>query len=1078
MAAAAAAAKSVSFAPGSAPPAPPSTATATATATATGTKKQQHVKAANPKPMGRSRSTQGPPTSTAGLRTAQPRGLLLANNLPALQNLVKREPHAYIDDFRAQWNHFNALAAVLTSATTTASAATAGAGSEARAGKVPCPLSTDDQHKFTALLSFVTQLSPSFPKHTASLPTTMSELILHHHAALPHDIRRALLRSLILLRNRNTITSETLLRTLFPLLTLTTSAELRASIQHTILHDIKTSNANSKNHRLNGLVQGILFTIVDDQSANATLAAQSRAARAQPKTKSEALWAVRLAAQLWKKNIWNDAKTVSLLSLACFHHHPKVQSSAIRFFLGDLHSSESGNNADSDAEDSDDETAAVLAGNRASAVSDLIHKRKVNKKTNAIDRKVRLASTNAKKKARSKDAEKGDSGGGTLAETGNLAALHLLHDPQSFGERLFKELVRGDRGGKNTNGGHHPIEMKIRIMQLLSRVMSSHKLCILGFYGYIVKYLTPHQQFITLILVSLAQSVHTQTPPSVLLSLVRKLADNFVHPGVSPQVNAAGLNSIREICRRQPSVMEEHDDGADGDESGALRGDDLDNVDVDGARIDVHTAPSVATSNKAKQAAANGTTPNTNINTTMVSHALTHGPTLLADLVSYRKSKDKGVAAASRGLMQLYREVNPALLKRRERGKSGALALTDGASTRKYGFGADDPDVVHGIQGIELLEKHLEEKRAEQEGDDDDDDDDEAGWEGFELESLGDDSDDESEGGWIDVSEGDENDVLNFSDSDFGSSSDDDDDDEAREKRRAAKAARKSGAAAAAGGEGDAAAGAGAGQTLSAKERAKERREKRREDRQRKRRKLSRNNSAVPSATAGEDDSSDDSDDEEKNSEEEIDAEIKTVAQVEGTAATATATAKADEMDAFSKLATTRILTPADFAKLAELRLAAAEEAAKTGGLTGAAARRQIKELQASAKAHRRGANSSSALANASSISGAGEPIAGPSSHVLSEADILGPQKKVKADHEERMASIAQGREGREKFGSKKGLRKSEKGASSTNLEKRKGKNYNMVAQSWGVRSKGKASLRDKSRKLRQHIEKAKKSHH
>ncbi|KAL9937015.1 hypothetical protein V8E36_004250 [Tilletia maclaganii] len=1007
-------------------------------------KKPQYVKPPNPKPMAR-RNAQPAPANSSGLRTAQPRGLLLANNLPALQNLVKREPQAYIDDFRAQWNHFNALAAVLTSSSTASSVATGVGSAEAGAGKTPCPLSTEDQHKFTALLSFVTQLSPSFPKQTASLPNTISDLILHHHGALPHDIRRALLRSLILLRNRNAITSETLLRTLFPLLTLTTSAELRTSIQSTILHDIKQANLNSKNHRLNGLVQGILFTIVDDQSS----AAQLRVPRSQPKTKSEALWAVRLAAQLWKKNIWNDAKTVSLLSLACFHHHPKVQSSAIRFFLGDLHSSESGQNADSDAEESEDDAEQILAGQRASSVSALMHKRKVNKKTRANDRKVKLASANAKRKARTKEAEKEDHGGGNLAETGNLAALHLLHDPQSFGEKLFKELVRGDRGGKGTSSGHHPIEMKVRIMQLLSRVMSAHKLCILGFYGYIVKYLNPHQQFITLILVSLAQSVHSQTPPTVLLSLVRKLADNFVHPGVSAQVNAAGLNSIREICRRQPSVMEEHDDGAADMDASELRGDDLDNVDADGNRIDIPSGPSVATSNKAKQAAANGT----GVATATVSHTLTHGPTLLADLISYRKSKDKGVAAASRGLMQLYREVNPALLKRRERGKSGALALAEGGASvsgRKYGFGADDPDTVHGFQGLELLEKHLEEQRAEAEGvDGEEGEDDEAGWKGFELESLGD-SDEESEG-WIDVSSGGEDDMLNFDDSDIGSSSDDDDDED-REKRRAAKAAARQASSGADGAED--------GPKLSAKERAKERREKRREDRQRKRRKLSRAQSTETGAEVASDDDSDD--DEEGDSEAEIAADIKSIPQSSESAA--------EQMDAFSKLATTRILTPADLAKLAELRLAAAEEAAKSGGLSGAAARRQIKELQAAAKAHRRAGASSSG-------NGIGTDAVGSSGAILSESDILGPQKKVKADYEERIASIVSGREGREKFGSKKGQKKREKGASSTNTEKRKGKNFAMIAHSWGVRSKKKASLRDKSRRLRQHIDKAKKAY-
>lgn len=65
----------------------------------------------------------------------------------------------------------------------------------------------------------------------------------------------------------------------------------------------------------------------------------------------------------------------------------------------------------------------------------------------------------------------------------------------------------------------------------------------------------------------------------------------------------------------------------------------------------------------------------------------------------------------------------------------------------------------------------------------------------------------------------------------------------------------------------------------------------------------------------------------------------------------------------------------------------------------------------------------------------------------------------------------------REKFGSKKGQKKREKGASSTNTEKRKGKNFAMIAHSWGVRSKKKASLRDKSRRLRQHIDKAKKAY-
>jgi len=135
-------------------------------------------------------------------------------------------------------------------------------------------------------------------------------------------------------------------------------------------------------------------------------------------------------------------------------------------------------------------------------------------------------------------------------------------------------------------------------MQLLSRVTAAHKLTVLNFYTYVIKYLTHHQLRVPAILAALAQSVHDFTPPDVLIPVIRKISHEFIHPGVGSEVVAAGLNSVREICRRQPWAMEED---------------------------------------------------------------------LLGDLIEYRKSRDKAVTAAARGLLQLFREVNPGMLKRRER---------------------------------------------------------------------------------------------------------------------------------------------------------------------------------------------------------------------------------------------------------------------------------------------------------------------------------------------------------------------------------------------------------------------------
>jgi len=157
-----------------------------------------------------------------------------------------------------------------------------------------------------------------------------------------------------------------------------------------------------------------------------------------------------------------------------------------------------------------------------------------------------------------------------------------------------------------------------------------------------------------------------------------------------------------------------------------------------------------------------------------------------------------------------------------------------------------------------------------------------------------------------------------------------------------------------------------------------------------------------------------------------------------------------------STLATSKILTPADFALLSNLRIQAATEAVQKGG--GSATKRKLATLEANKKILGQSANAEDTF--------------------ISENDILGPRKKAKADYAERMASIEKGREGREKFGSLKGKKNKAAPSSSTNKEKARNKPIMMVLASGAVRSKKKASLREKQRKLRAHIERAKKSHH
>nr|ASF90233.1 hypothetical protein SPAR01257 [Bartheletia paradoxa] len=573
---------------------------------------------------------------------ANGRGILLTANLPQLQNLIKRDPKAYHEEFLQQFSHYRSMLLIFRLRP------------------------SEDLDLFSSIVGFISQVAQCYPKDTVEFPAEIASLLLEHHHQLNPDTRKSLVQNLVMLRNKEVISSIDLLKTLFPLLPLTTSAPLRSFIRTTILTDIRTANARSKNHKLNRLVQGLLFGMVErgmsaaHESSRGAAGKAAAAASTRSGSGGEAMWSVTLAKELWKKGVWNDAKTVQLVQLACEHPNAKVQSAAIHFFLG------SGEGNEDDGEEDEDEGPSI---------GKLQHIKTINKTTRSSEKKMAKAQKAVTKKRRDKQ-------NGVTTSVANFSALQLVHDSQSFGEKLYANLSKYDK--------QHSLDQKVLIMQLLSRIMGSQKLCVLGFYSYVVKYLTHHQLQITLILVSLAQSVHDLTPPDVLVPVIRKLAQEFIHPGVSSEVVAAGLNSIREICRRQPWCMEQD---------------------------------------------------------------------LLEDLVDYKKSRDKGVAAASRGILQLFRDVNPGLLRRRERGKAASMGMKD---TKPLPFG-HSRDAATGIDGLELLEDHLLEKEANANEAANPDAVNE--WDGWDVDSEDEDSDGN---GWTNVSDDDGDLIIPDSDDESG----------------------------------------------------------------------------------------------------------------------------------------------------------------------------------------------------------------------------------------------------------------------------------------------------------------------
>ncbi len=285
----------------------------------------------------------------------------------------------------------------------------------------------------------------------------------------------------------------------------------------------------------------------------------------------------------------------------------KVVVGGVRFFLG-------GDKEREELEDESSDEEAVDLGK-------LKHQSGINKKSKKKARALENAIASVKRK---EDKKK-------KPHPLNFSAFHLLHDPQGFAEALFSKHLQNTKSKLN-------LEQKLLVLQLVSRLIGLHKLTVLSFYSYFLKYLTPRQPSVTSFLASLAQGTHSLVPPDVLEPLIQKIANEFVSEAAAAEVASSGLNAIREICVRQPLAMND---------------------------------------------------------------------TLLQDLVMYRKSKDKGVMMAAKGLLSLYRVVGADMLKRRDRGKEAAMGLKSG-ERKEQRFGEE---VGGGIEGIELLEKWKEEER-------------------------------------------------------------------------------------------------------------------------------------------------------------------------------------------------------------------------------------------------------------------------------------------------------------------------------------------------------------------------------
>ncbi|KAI4701940.1 hypothetical protein J4E89_010459 [Alternaria sp. Ai002NY15] len=410
----------------------------------------------------------------------------LESDHAALRFKLKRDPQSYRDDFEQQYQQYRTLLDLFL-----ADPSTSDSGLVA----------------LKDLIEFVSHTSDLYPDVASEFPRDL-ELLLTHHEVLEYDLRDKIVGAYCLLKRKEVIDSVKLLNTLFPLLVATNSKSLRQLLYTKIISDLRSSNAKTVNHKLNKSIQTALYNLLESDTSS-------------PK----GLWAVKITRELWKRQIWTDARAVEVMRLAALSDNEKTISGGLRFFLGGDQEREAA------AEESSDDDNDVDIGK-------LKHAAGINKKSKKKARDIKSAAVSLKKKAKKKNAP----------HPLNFSALHLLHDPQGFAETVFSKHIQNTKNKL-------ALETKLLALQLVTRLVGLHQLTVLPLYSYFLKHLTPRQASVTTYLACLAQATHSYVPPDVLEPLVQKIANEFVSEASASEVAAAGLNSIREICARQPLAM-------------------------------------------------------------------------------------------------------------------------------------------------------------------------------------------------------------------------------------------------------------------------------------------------------------------------------------------------------------------------------------------------------------------------------------------------------------------------------------------------------------------------------------------
>lgn len=487
-------------------------------------------------------STKGETTAGTGASRST-----LPLKLSQLQNFCKRDPAGYREDYDAQSRRLASLVGILLLSPNADPSPSLVELIQFAAAVSSSSYRGEESDRVASLLmdllvgsggdgvnnSIMQQPPSGVPLLQTSLP--LAALQLHR------DIRKACVSALILMRNKGAVPPLRLLQLFFQLMAVVPDKNLRECLYHHVVNDIRNINKNGKrDEKLNRTIQSFFHRVVASSAADANPGGEDSPADYAAKR------AVQATCDLYRRNVWNDERSVHILASAAASPNSSVTSRALRFFL---------NIEEAMALDKKSSEEAKWAGSQQLDLH--LH----SKKTKARQRHAAKQIKNRMKKQHERDglAEAKREDKGVEASKKLFPAIELLHDPQGLCETLLKRI-------KNSGSNTYKFEVKMLTLNFITRVVGNHELTLLPLYALLQRYMGGHQRDVTAILAYAVQACHAFVPPEEVHGILKTIAHNFITERCSGEQMAVGINASRAICARVPSVLADDDGDVDGRE--------------------------------------------------------------------------------------------------------------------------------------------------------------------------------------------------------------------------------------------------------------------------------------------------------------------------------------------------------------------------------------------------------------------------------------------------------------------------------------------------------------------------------